>query len=73
MTRGLQRNTPKREICTKLNAKEAQLLPMIGLPAWQSVCSHSNPTAKIRDQMIEERKGQDQKERPRPRSFPLAL
>ncbi|GJY21060.1 hypothetical protein Tco_0393626 [Tanacetum coccineum] len=40
MTRGIQRNTLRWEFCTKSNAKEAQELPMIGLPAWQSVCSH---------------------------------
>ncbi|GJX74579.1 hypothetical protein Tco_0313174, partial [Tanacetum coccineum] len=61
------------EYCTKINVKEAHSSKELGLPRWQSVCSHSNPTAKIRDQMIEERKGQDQKERPRPRNFSLAL
>ncbi|GKD12362.1 hypothetical protein Tco_1196769 [Tanacetum coccineum] len=61
------------EYCTKINVKEAHSSKELGLPRWQSVCSHFNPTAKIRDQMIEERKGQDQKERPRPRNFSLAL
>ncbi|GKD66328.1 reverse transcriptase domain-containing protein [Tanacetum coccineum] len=57
------------EYCTKINVKEAHSSKELGLPRWQSVCSHFNLTAKIRDQMIEERKGQDQKERPRPRNF----
>ncbi|GJZ39438.1 retrovirus-related pol polyprotein from transposon TNT 1-94 [Tanacetum coccineum] len=57
MPRVLQRNTQRREIYTKSSVKEARDWPMIGLPRWQSVCSHSHPramnqSAMIRDQLI---------------------
>ncbi|GJZ28836.1 hypothetical protein Tco_0573483 [Tanacetum coccineum] len=52
MPRVPQRNTQRREIYTKSSVKEAQDWPMIGLPRWQSVCSHSHPKAMNQSAMI---------------------
>ncbi|GJY40813.1 putative reverse transcriptase domain-containing protein [Tanacetum coccineum] len=54
------------EICTEINAKEAHHSKEVGLLAWQSVCSHSNPTVTIEDPMIERIRGP----RLRPRGAP---
>ncbi|GJU69487.1 hypothetical protein Tco_1255746 [Tanacetum coccineum] len=42
------------EFYTEINAKEAHHSKEVGLPAWQSVCSHSNPTVTIEDPIIRE-------------------
>ncbi|GKC58524.1 hypothetical protein Tco_1086122 [Tanacetum coccineum] len=40
------------EFYTEINAKEAHYSKEVGLPAWESVCSHSNPTVTIEDPII---------------------
>ncbi|GJU68871.1 putative ribonuclease H-like domain-containing protein [Tanacetum coccineum] len=40
------------EFYTEINAKEAHHSKEVELPAWQSVCSHSNPTVTIEDPII---------------------
>ncbi|GJT26578.1 reverse transcriptase domain-containing protein [Tanacetum coccineum] len=46
-----------KEFYTEISAKEAYHSKEVGLPAWQSVCSHSNPTVTIEDPMIERIRG----------------
>ncbi|GJV95707.1 hypothetical protein Tco_1547284 [Tanacetum coccineum] len=53
------------EFYTEINAKEAHHSKEVGLPAWQSVCLNSNPTAKIEHPMIRE----NQWPRSRPRGM----
>ncbi|GJV23445.1 hypothetical protein Tco_1376140 [Tanacetum coccineum] len=71
---GMERVHKSREFLakTEINAKEARHSKEVGLPSWQSVCSHSNPTITIEDPMIERIRGPRLRPRGafnRPRSF----
>ncbi|GJW68748.1 hypothetical protein Tco_0123172 [Tanacetum coccineum] len=52
ITRVHQTNTPKLELYTEINVKETQGSKELGLPRWQSVCSHSHPRAMNQSAMI---------------------
>ncbi|GJZ16140.1 ribonuclease H-like domain-containing protein [Tanacetum coccineum] len=57
ITRGLQTNTPKREICTKLNAKEAHPPPNDWIASVAIRVLSFHPTATIQDQDSVRNKG----------------